>query len=404
MTAEDVARFRREIVEYGALPAGSAGTARCRSSRRVGARQKVTVPTTYVWSDRDVALSRAGAELCGRLGRRALRARRARGRQPLDPDPGPGAVGRRDPGADSRRRHDRRAHPAPRGDRGEERGPPQPRAAAGARAAAAPGRRQPLPPRHRRRRRLVRRRGGDRRGAAPSASPGSCRSAATCPAPAGRSRPRRTYDALVAGVALHPNEAPRQADAGTLDEAHGGDRARSPRRTTRSGRSGRPGSTTSAPARTAGRRRSSPSAGTSTSPSGSTRPWSSTTATPTTRCSRCSTSEGAPERWVMHCFSGDAEFARRCLDRGAYLSFAGHRHLQERPAAARRARGHPPGPGAGRDRRAVPHADALPRPPQRVVPRPADDAGDGGGARATTSASCARRSTRTPRPRSAGAW
>ncbi|HYF74203.1 MAG TPA: TatD family hydrolase [Nocardioides sp.] len=33
--------------------------------------------------------------------------------------------------------------------------------------------------------------------------------------------------------------------------------------------------------------------------------------------------EGAPERWVMHCFSGDAEFARRCLDRGAHLSFAG---------------------------------------------------------------------------------
>ncbi len=32
---------------------------------------------------------------------------------------------------------------------------------------------------------------------------------------------------------------------------------------------------------------------------------------------------GAPERWVMHCFSGDADFARACLDRGAYLSFAG---------------------------------------------------------------------------------
>ena len=30
-----------------------------------------------------------------------------------------------------------------------------------------------------------------------------------------------------------------------------------------------------------------------------------------------------PERWVMHCFSGDADFARRCLDRGAYLSFSG---------------------------------------------------------------------------------
>ena len=25
----------------------------------------------------------------------------------------------------------------------------------------------------------------------------------------------------------------------------------------------------------------------------------------------------------MHCFSGDAAFARACLDRGAYLSFAG---------------------------------------------------------------------------------
>ncbi len=33
--------------------------------------------------------------------------------------------------------------------------------------------------------------------------------------------------------------------------------------------------------------------------------------------------EGAPERWVMHCFSGDAAFARDCVDRGAYLSFSG---------------------------------------------------------------------------------
>ncbi len=33
--------------------------------------------------------------------------------------------------------------------------------------------------------------------------------------------------------------------------------------------------------------------------------------------------EGVPDRVVMHCFSGDAEFAQRCLDRGAYLSFAG---------------------------------------------------------------------------------
>ena len=33
--------------------------------------------------------------------------------------------------------------------------------------------------------------------------------------------------------------------------------------------------------------------------------------------------EGAPERIVMHCFSGDATFARACLDRGAHLSFGG---------------------------------------------------------------------------------
>jgi TatD DNase family protein len=33
--------------------------------------------------------------------------------------------------------------------------------------------------------------------------------------------------------------------------------------------------------------------------------------------------EGPPDRIVMHCFSGDAAFARACLDRGAYLSFAG---------------------------------------------------------------------------------
>lgn len=33
--------------------------------------------------------------------------------------------------------------------------------------------------------------------------------------------------------------------------------------------------------------------------------------------------EGVPDRVVMHCFSGDAAFAARCLQRGAYLSFPG---------------------------------------------------------------------------------
>jgi TatD DNase family protein len=34
-------------------------------------------------------------------------------------------------------------------------------------------------------------------------------------------------------------------------------------------------------------------------------------------------SEGAPDRVVLHCFSGDAEFAAACVRRGYYLSFAG---------------------------------------------------------------------------------
>ncbi|MFL6238666.1 MAG: TatD family hydrolase [Actinomycetes bacterium] len=34
--------------------------------------------------------------------------------------------------------------------------------------------------------------------------------------------------------------------------------------------------------------------------------------------------EGAPDRTVFHCFSGDAEFARRCADNGYVMSFAGN--------------------------------------------------------------------------------
>jgi TatD DNase family protein len=33
--------------------------------------------------------------------------------------------------------------------------------------------------------------------------------------------------------------------------------------------------------------------------------------------------EGAPERTVFHCFSGDARMARHCVERGWFLSFAG---------------------------------------------------------------------------------
>lgn len=66
MSAEEVARFRREIVDHGALP-GALGWYRAMFLTDPRAtRGRVTVPTTYVWSDGDVAVTRAAAEMCGR--------------------------------------------------------------------------------------------------------------------------------------------------------------------------------------------------------------------------------------------------------------------------------------------------------------------------------------------------
>ena len=41
--------------------------------------------------------------------------------------------------------------------------------------------------------------------------------------------------------------------------------------------------------------------------------------------------EGAPERVVFHCFSGDADFARRCAAHGWYMSFAGNVTFKNAP-------------------------------------------------------------------------
>ena len=41
---------------------------------------------------------------------------------------------------------------------------------------------------------------------------------------------------------------------------------------------------------------------------------------------------GAPDRVVLHCFSGDVIFARACLDRGFWLSFAGTVTFKNAPA------------------------------------------------------------------------
>lgn len=63
MRPEDVERVHREILDDGALP-GALGWYRGAMllPPRVG---RIQVPTTYVWSDRDVALSREAAQACG---------------------------------------------------------------------------------------------------------------------------------------------------------------------------------------------------------------------------------------------------------------------------------------------------------------------------------------------------
>ncbi len=128
--------------------------------------------------------------------------------------------------------------------------------------------------------------------------------------------------ALVAGVALHPNEAPRLAAAGLLEEAlaeieqlaRSHDKVRAVGETGldhfRTGEEGRAAQVSSF-------RRHIDLA----------KRLDKTLVIHDREAHEevlaVLDEEGAPERWVMHCFSGDADFARRCLDRGAYLSFAG---------------------------------------------------------------------------------
>ncbi|WP_036506583.1 alpha/beta fold hydrolase [Nocardioides sp. URHA0020] len=66
MSEDDVARFRREIVAYGALP-HALGWYRALPLLKPGSTDhKATVPTTFVWSDRDIAITRGGAEATAR--------------------------------------------------------------------------------------------------------------------------------------------------------------------------------------------------------------------------------------------------------------------------------------------------------------------------------------------------
>ena len=130
------------------------------------------------------------------------------------------------------------------------------------------------------------------------------------------------HDALVAGVALHANEAPGLADAGQLDAAldeiealvESSDRVRAVGETGldyfRTGADGRAAQHASFRAHIAMAKRHD-------------RTLVIHDRDAHENVLRVLDEEGVPARTVIHCFSGDADFARACVERGCWLSFAG---------------------------------------------------------------------------------
>ena len=59
-------RFHREMVDDGAIPGGLGWYRALPFASPKGSTGRIRVPTTFVWSDRDPALGRGGAEQTGR--------------------------------------------------------------------------------------------------------------------------------------------------------------------------------------------------------------------------------------------------------------------------------------------------------------------------------------------------
>ncbi len=78
--------------------------------------------------------------------------------------------------------------------------------------------------------------------------------------------------------------------------------------------------------------------------------------------------DGAPERTVFHCFSGDGALAEVCAEHGWYLSFAGPVGYPASAGLRDALRVHAARPRAAGDRRPVPAAAPAPRPAQRALP------------------------------------
>jgi TatD DNase family protein len=148
----------------------------------------------------------------------------------------------------------------------------------------------------------------------------------------------RTHDEVIAAVALHPNEAPKLAASGTLDEAFGeitklvsDPRVRAVGETGldhfRTGPEGR-GAQEESFRRHIALAKSSD------------RALIIHDRDAHDDVVRVLLSEGAPERVVFHCFSGDDQLARVCAQHGWFMSFAGpvtfkaNEHLREALRAA----------------------------------------------------------------------
>jgi TatD DNase family protein len=132
----------------------------------------------------------------------------------------------------------------------------------------------------------------------------------------------QTYDEVVAGVALHPNEAPRRAESGDLDDALAEiDRlAGSSERVRAVGETGLDYYRTEPPGRDAQH--------VSFRAHIALAKKHAKTLVVHDRDAhddvlRILDEEGAPQRVVMHCFSGDETFAKACVERGFWLSYAG---------------------------------------------------------------------------------
>lgn len=130
-----------------------------------------------------------------------------------------------------------------------------------------------------------------------------------------------SYPQLLAAVALHPNEAPRLAASGRLDEHFAGiEQLAAHDRVRAIGETGldtfRTGPEGAAAQEESFRRHIDLAKRTGKALQIHDRDAHADVL-------RILAEEGAPERTVLHCFSGDAEMARECVRRGYVLSIAG---------------------------------------------------------------------------------